>query len=179
MSYDQSLRRSAANPPQAFRRIGKDATPSRISEPTFIAIITRMGLGERITDILDSPEMPTLSELHNDLNSAHMERRRAMYDAARQTQGDYLFDKYWETVERDAVETPLGVVDGSHVSDLRRKMEGYKHLAAKLKPKEYGEQKQEMTVNNNSFVIQAPVPLKSVEEWNEQVEKIQAPEETP
>lgn len=151
-----------------------------ITDEQFTAICERLAAGESLRSICREQGQPDLNVFLRDVGPDGNMLRAKAYNLARQEQAEAFAAKIIEAAEAEPLRSgPYDSIDQGDVANRRLKIDAYKWTAAKLKPKVYGDKPPEVAVGNISFVINAPSPLKSVDEWTEVVEKLeaQAPEE--
>lgn len=123
--------------------------PTDYSEQTVDAICQRIAEGESLRTICFDNEMPALRTVFDWLAKEEHENFRIKYARARETQADTLFDEMLDIADdgsndwmerHDAEGGNLGWRENGEA--LRRsqlRIETRKWMAAKLKPKKYGD----------------------------------------
>ena len=132
--------------------------PSDYSEDMAIEICARLASGESLVRMCKADDMPSVSTVYRWIQ-AH-EEFRDNYTRAREDQADTLADEILDiantpvvgvktkTNEKGEVET----TEGDMIEHRRLQVDARKWIAAKLKPKKYGD-KQEIEHSGNVSVI--------------------------
>ena len=116
--------------------------PSEYTEAMGLAICERIADGESLRSICLLDEMPAKSTVFKWLTQ--QTEFADQYTRAREAQADVLADEIIDIADdgsRDYVKQEDGreVVDYDHISRARLRVDARKWIAAKLKPKKYGE----------------------------------------
>lgn len=125
-------------PPEERKPLGR---PSSYTTAIGEAICARIAEGEALTAICHLPGMPTYQTM------CHWRRTIPGFleavKAAREDQGETMAQRIIGITEVEPAYDELGKVDAGMVAHRRMQMDGYKWLAARLRPKEYGDKVQQ------------------------------------
>lgn len=146
--------------------------PSDYSLETAATICARLAAGESLVRICRDDDMPAVSAVYMWLIK-HAEFAE-MYARAREHQADTLADEILDIAEEEpgTTTTDRGTpcVDGAAVQHQRMRVDARKWIAAKLKPRKYGDKvTNELTTPDGKppvFRIDAPWMAPSVGERN-------------
>lgn len=139
------------------------ARPSEYKEETAITICTRLAAGEPLVKICREEELPHVSTVYRWL--AANDSFRDMYARAREDQADTLADQIIDIADEDPAvvfedkatvggeEVDIVRIDSAAVQHQRLRVEARKWIAAKLKPRKYGE-KIELSGDKDNPIIQ-------------------------
>lgn len=152
----------------------KKGRPSTFSTAVASAICDRLTNGESLREICRSEGMPDKSTVMRWLGTN--EEFRDQYARAREAQADHFADEILEIaddgsndwMERKQGEETVTVVDHEHISRSKLRVDARKWLMSKMAPKKYGDRlalEGELTTN---YVLRAPAPAKTMDEWIEQ-----------
>lgn len=124
--------------------------PSDYSDDIADEICARIADGQSLNSICKLDEMPSLKTVYNWIGKRPEFLQK--YTLARETQADTLADQIVDIADdgsRDYTEDAKGnvLVDHDHITRSRLRVDARKWVAAKLKPKKYGE-RQDLTVGN-------------------------------
>jgi hypothetical protein len=146
--------------------------PSLFTAELAAAICERISLGESLRSICRDEKMPAKSTVFEWLSqdAAFADQ----YARARESSADVLAEEILEIaddatndwMERNAEDNAGWVANGEHIQRSRLRVDTRKWIAAKLKPKKYGERQtveHEGAVNLN--VVQVPLPAGGINEW--------------
>lgn len=119
--------------------------PSSYCAETAVTICARLASGESLRTICGDEDMPGLTTVYRWL--ADNEDFRDQYARAREDQADTLADEILEIsddgrndwMKRNAEEGAGWAINGEHINRSRLRVDARKWIAAKLKPKKYGE----------------------------------------
>lgn len=139
--------------------------PSDYNEETAAAICTRLANGESLNAMCRDDEMPGISTVYRWLFAN--EKFRDMYARAREDQADTLADEIID-ISDDArndwmkrnhgEDDPGWVVNGEHIQRSRLRVEARKWVAAKLKPRKYGEKLELASDPDRPFTVRLVGP---------------------
>jgi hypothetical protein len=124
------------------------ARPSDYNEEIGAAICARLAAGEPLVKICRDEEMPGVSSVYRWLIA--QEKFREMYTRAREDQADTLADEIIDIADADPAsvfsteghgenEVDVQRVDSAAVAHQRLRVDARKWIAAKLKPRKYGD----------------------------------------
>lgn len=146
--------------------------PSLFTAELAAAICERISLGESLRSICRDEKMPAQSTVFRWLSqdAAFSEQ----YARAKEESADTLADEILEIaddatndwMERHGDGDAGWIANGEHIQRSRLRVDARKWVAAKLKPKKYGERQtieHEGGVNLN--VVQVPLPAGGIDEW--------------
>ena len=114
------------------------ARPSEFTQEAALSICSRLATGEPLVKICDSDDLPHVSTVYRWL--AANESFRDMYARAREDQADTLADEIIaiSDEQRSAI-TRDGTVYDPEVNRDRLRIDARKWVAAKLRPRKYGD----------------------------------------
>lgn len=144
--------------------------PSDYSFETAADICSRLAAGEALSKICRDERMPALSTIYVWM-SKHPEFAE-MYARAREDQADTLADEILEIADdgrNDTYEDEDGrrITDWEIVNRSKLRVDARKWIAAKLKPKKYGDKVSAEHSGAVQFSLNAPWMLPAVGERNE------------
>jgi len=119
------------------------ARPSDYTDETALIICARIAQGEPLTRICKSDDMPDITTVYRWI--AAREEFRHMYAISREDQADTMADEIISiadeadvSITQDGEETRLSL-DSVAIARNRLRVDARKWVAAKLKPKKYGD----------------------------------------
>lgn len=124
----------------------KMGRPSEYSDEIAALICTRIGCGESLKAMCAEPAMPVQSTVYKWL-TIHGDFAE-MYTRARETQADTLFDEIQmiadtpavgEKTKKDKDGNVVEIMVGDMIEHRRLQIDARKWMAAKLRPKKYGD----------------------------------------
>ncbi len=139
----------ASDGAEVKRSVGR---PSNYSLDIAIEICARLATGESLNSICRDESMPGLSTVYRWI--AAQDEFRELYARAREDQADTLADEivdisddaHNDWMERNGKDDVGWQLNGEHIQRSRLRVDARKWVAAKLKPKKYGERvQQELT----------------------------------
>lgn len=136
------------------------ARPSDYSEDVAADICQRLAGGESLTKICGPDDMPHVSTVYRWIGKH--ETFRDIYARAREDQADTLADEILKIADEDPAtvfleKTGQLAIDGAAIAHQRLRIDARKWVAAKLKPKKYGE-KSEVNVEHSGAIEHRGLP---------------------
>lgn len=111
--------------------------PSPVTADVQEVICTRIAAGESLRRICEDPDLPGLTTVKRALRQDPAFRE--VYRQAREDQADTLVDQMLELAAAEPARLPTGGYDSAHVNHVRNRIGTLQWIAAKLRPKRYGD----------------------------------------
>ncbi len=121
--------------------------PTKYTNKLASKILGRIAMGDSLNKIVSDPDMPSHTTVYRWI--VDMPDFRDSYTRAREDQAETLADQIIDIADTEPAISPLsGSVDSGAVQHQRLRVEARKWVAAKLKPKKYGDKiTQEITAD--------------------------------
>lgn len=135
--------------------------PSTYSDDLADIICERIVLGDSLNRICKDADMPSISTVFRWLQSHP--QFCDMYEAARDNQADTLADQIMDiSDEMPRINPTTGAVDSGAVQHQRLRVDSRKWIAAKLKPRKYGDKVQAEVTGNDGGPIHQVTTIRIV-----------------
>ena len=141
--------------------------PSDYSVEIVTTICSRLAEGEPLVRMCREENMPSTATVYRWL-IAHQEFRD-MYARAREDQADTLADQIIDIADESSGDRASdGSVNSENVQRSRLRVEARKWIAAKLKPRKYGDRLELAGEVAHNYVARTPEVSLGTDKWTEQ-----------